>query len=194
MRHLLTGCSFSRTVWFEVLSWIRSTSGPPTDEGDFAEWWSLVVRTAPRQLRKGTSSIIMLTAWRIWKHRNAAVFDSARPSVTSLFNDIVAVWPRRGNGRTREPGACASYSPSLVFSFSWVELYGVLCPYSDLYINSSLSINASKRKAFAFSRKKNTGNELEMEVWCDGGWKLYSDEQSMVDSTVYPHYIPYWRA
>nr|XP_051221479.1 uncharacterized protein LOC127339700 [Lolium perenne] len=25
-------------------------------EGDFAEWWSLVVRTAPRQLRKGPSS------------------------------------------------------------------------------------------------------------------------------------------
>jgi hypothetical protein len=88
MAHLLTGCSFSRMVWFEVLSWIRSTSGPPTVEGDFAEWWSLAVRTAPRQLRKGTSSIIMLTAWWIWKHRNAAVFDNARPSVTSLFNDI----------------------------------------------------------------------------------------------------------
>ncbi|KAK1648579.1 hypothetical protein QYE76_066384 [Lolium multiflorum] len=79
-----------RTVWFEVMSWIRSTSGPPTAEGDFAEWWSLVVRTAPRQLRKGTSSVIMLTAWWIWKHRNAAVFDNARPSVTSLFNDITA--------------------------------------------------------------------------------------------------------
>ena len=76
MAHLLTGCSFSMTVWFEVLSWIRSTSGPPTVEGDFAEWWSLVVRTAPRQLRKGTSSIIMLIAWWIWKHRNAAVFDN----------------------------------------------------------------------------------------------------------------------
>jgi hypothetical protein len=32
----------------------------------------------------------MLTEWWIWKHRNAAVFDNARPSVTSLFNDIVA--------------------------------------------------------------------------------------------------------
>ncbi|KAK1679133.1 hypothetical protein QYE76_039981 [Lolium multiflorum] len=48
-----TGERLARTIWFEVLSWIRSTSGPPTVEGDFAEWWSLVVRTAPRQLRKG---------------------------------------------------------------------------------------------------------------------------------------------
>ncbi|XP_051219522.1 uncharacterized protein [Lolium perenne] len=87
MPHLLPGCSFSRTIWFEVLSWIRSTSEPPS-EGDFVEWWSLVVRTTPRQLLKGTSSIIMLTAWWIWKHRNAAIFDNAQPSVRSLFNDI----------------------------------------------------------------------------------------------------------
>jgi hypothetical protein len=51
--------------------------------------WELVVRTVPRQLRMGTSPVIMLTAWWIWKHRNAAVFDNAWPSVTSLFNDIV---------------------------------------------------------------------------------------------------------
>jgi hypothetical protein len=88
MTHLLTGCSFSRVVWYEVLSWIRSTSGPPTVEGDFTEWWSLVVRTARHQLRKGISSIIMLTTWWIRKHRNVAVFDNALPSVTSLFNNI----------------------------------------------------------------------------------------------------------
>ncbi|XP_071676824.1 uncharacterized protein [Lolium perenne] len=87
MTHLLTWCSFSRTVWFEVLSWIRSTYGPPS-EGHFVEWWSQVVRTAPRQLRKGTSSIIMLTVWWIWKNRNAAIFDNAQLSVPSLLSDI----------------------------------------------------------------------------------------------------------
>jgi hypothetical protein len=55
-------------------------------DGDFVEWWSLVVRTTPRQLRKGTSSLIMLTALWIWKHKNAAVFDNACPSVTSLLS------------------------------------------------------------------------------------------------------------
>jgi hypothetical protein len=32
----------------------------------------------------------MLTAWWIWKHRNAAIFENARPSVMSVFNDIAA--------------------------------------------------------------------------------------------------------
>jgi hypothetical protein len=75
MTHLLIGCPFSRTIGYEVLSWIRSTSGP-LSEGDFAEWWPLVVQTTPRQLRKGTSSIIMLTAWWIWKHRNVVIFNN----------------------------------------------------------------------------------------------------------------------
>jgi hypothetical protein len=31
MQHLLIGCSFSRTTWYEVVSWIRSTAGPPVE-------------------------------------------------------------------------------------------------------------------------------------------------------------------
>jgi hypothetical protein len=78
---------------YEVLSRIHSTSEPPTAEGDFAEWWSLVVLTAPHQLSKGTSSLIMLimlTTWWILKHRKAAVFDSARLSLTFLVDTIRA--------------------------------------------------------------------------------------------------------
>jgi hypothetical protein len=34
MTHSLTGSAISRTVWYEMLSWIRFTASPPTDEGD----------------------------------------------------------------------------------------------------------------------------------------------------------------
>ncbi|KAK1605761.1 hypothetical protein QYE76_029434 [Lolium multiflorum] len=88
-------------IWFKVLSWIRSTAGPPTVEGDFAEWWSLVVRTYSRQLRKGTSSLIMLTGWWIWKHKNVAVFDNVCPSVTSLLSDIKAEARQWANASAR---------------------------------------------------------------------------------------------
>ena len=88
MPHLLTGCSFSRTIWHEVLSWIRSTARPPVVEDDFVAWWTLVHKTTPRLLRKGTSSVTMLTAWCIWKHRNAIVFDYLHPSVGALMETI----------------------------------------------------------------------------------------------------------
>jgi hypothetical protein len=90
MSHILTGCPFSRIIWHEVLSWIRSTAGPPVAEGDFAEWWTLVVRSNPCHMRKGTSSLIMLTAWWVWKHRNAIVFNNELPSVVSLVDTIKA--------------------------------------------------------------------------------------------------------
>ena len=88
MAHLLTGCPFSRTLWHEVLSWIRSISRPPVVEDDFADWWSLVLHSTPRLLRRGTSSVIMLTAWWIWKQRNAVVFDNGTPSVSALVETI----------------------------------------------------------------------------------------------------------
>jgi len=75
MTHILTGCPFSRTIWYEVLPWIQSTGAPRIAEGDFAEWWSLVLQSTPRQMHKGTSSLIALTTWWLWKHRNVPVFD-----------------------------------------------------------------------------------------------------------------------
>jgi hypothetical protein len=37
MEHILTGCPFSKMMWHEVVSWIRSTSHPPVAGGNFAE-------------------------------------------------------------------------------------------------------------------------------------------------------------
>jgi hypothetical protein len=70
----------------------------------------LVVWTTPRQFRKGTSSLIMLTAWWIWKHRNDAVFDNARPSVSSLFDDIRVEARQLADGG---PRIITNYSPKL---------------------------------------------------------------------------------
>jgi hypothetical protein len=88
MEHLLVGCPFSRTVWHEVLSWVRSTARPPRRGDDFVGWWQGATRSTPRALRKGTSSLIMLTAWWIWKLRNAVVFDAATPDTANLSDTI----------------------------------------------------------------------------------------------------------
>jgi hypothetical protein len=48
--------------------------------------WSYAIY--PHTLRKGTSSLIMLTAGWIWKLRNAIIFDAAIPNTASLFDTI----------------------------------------------------------------------------------------------------------
>ena len=89
MQHLLLACPFSRQVWHEILSWYRITDTPlPDSSSDFRDWFSLAVQNAPTSLRRGLASLAILTAWRIWKARNACVFNAAAPSVTLLVNDI----------------------------------------------------------------------------------------------------------
>ena len=54
-------------------------------------WWILAIYSPPvdRLLRpRGLASLVILMAWRIWKARNACVFNAAAPSVTLLVNDI----------------------------------------------------------------------------------------------------------
>jgi hypothetical protein len=98
-----------------------------------------VLRATSRALRKGTSSMILLTAWWMWKHRNAAVFNNTQPSVASLLDTIKA--------EAREWALLDTQS-------FWVELYDGVFALSRACKKIFFSINASKRKAFAFSRKK----------------------------------------
>ncbi|PNT72381.1 hypothetical protein BRADI_2g43395v3, partial [Brachypodium distachyon] len=58
-----------------------------------------VVRSSPPSARKGTMSVVLLTTWSIWKHRNAAVFDNSPPNIASLLDMIKAEarqWFRAG--------------------------------------------------------------------------------------------------
>lgn len=89
MEHLLAGCSFTRQTWHEILSWYRITDMPlPGPSTDFRDWFSLAVQDVPTSLRRGLASLIILTAWRLWKARNDCVFNGATPSISRLVNDI----------------------------------------------------------------------------------------------------------
>jgi hypothetical protein len=90
MEHILVGCPYSRITWHEVLSWIRSRAAIPAEGVLFVEWWDTTVRASPKAARKGISSAIMLTAWWLWKRRNAIIFDGARPDLHGLVDTIKA--------------------------------------------------------------------------------------------------------
>lgn len=82
MDHIIVGCTFSRITWHEILSWIRSVSRIPTAGDMSVDWWG------PIASRKGTSSLIMITAFCLWKHCNVIIFDGAGPDIAGLLDTI----------------------------------------------------------------------------------------------------------
>lgn len=99
MQHLLAGCSFSRQVWHEVLSWCRSTATIPSHDEEFITWLSSAISSTTSCLRRGLASIAILTAWHIWRHRNGCLFDGDSPAVghaVSTIQEEARLWARAG--------------------------------------------------------------------------------------------------
>jgi hypothetical protein len=42
----------------------------------------------PKEARKGLNSLIILVAWKIWKNRNACVFDHVRPNTQEVLRAV----------------------------------------------------------------------------------------------------------
>lgn len=52
-------------------------------------------RTAPKEMRKGINSLVILVAWGLWKHRNRCVFDGGTPrqqQVLLAVTEEARVW------------------------------------------------------------------------------------------------------
>lgn len=99
MQHLLAGCPFPRQVWHEILSWVRATADLPSPDTPFHTCWTTTHDHAPTPTRKGLSSLIILTAWWLWKHRNGCIFDGDRPSITLIsdtIKDEARLWAKAG--------------------------------------------------------------------------------------------------
>jgi hypothetical protein len=75
------------------------TCNPPTTKETLHDWWIIARQGTPKLLRKALDSMTLLILWMVWKHRNACVFDHARPSAGNLISQIkdkVAAWVRAG--------------------------------------------------------------------------------------------------
>ncbi|RCV36691.1 hypothetical protein SETIT_8G002500v2 [Setaria italica] len=71
----------------------------------FSASWGRVIRAAPKELRKGLNSLIILVAWEIWKHRNSCVFEGALPNTQVLLQAITnesTLWCLAGASKLRE--------------------------------------------------------------------------------------------
>ena len=98
--HLLLQCSFSRDIWFGVLSWFGWGEVTPGSQAvNFAVWWTGARKRFPRSSRKGFDSLVVLVSWLLWKERNNRTFDrrarSAREFQAAVGNEIV-MWIQGG--------------------------------------------------------------------------------------------------
>lgn len=81
VQHLFTSCVFAREVWVKVLSPLGLQNLIPSRHANsFADWWRKVIKRVPKCKKKGVNSLIILTAWSLWKHKNSCVFKGTSPS------------------------------------------------------------------------------------------------------------------
>jgi hypothetical protein len=95
IQHLLTRCVFSRQVWFAVLSPLEIRGATPcSNEQSFTQWWAKTAHKV-KECKKGVNSLVILTAWVIWKHHNACVFEGTAPSISEVlrqFREEYQLW------------------------------------------------------------------------------------------------------
>jgi hypothetical protein len=144
--------------------------------------WAKAIRSTPGALRKGTSSVILLMEWWIWKHSNAAVFDNAQPSVAVLLETIKA---GRRCGLRRGLEVFASCSPRPV-SLRQVICSGVR-PILGLYINL-LFYQCIEMQCLLSFREKNQFNLLVAlaTVWSLTWYQSPGSWVRILDFAIYP--------
>jgi len=61
---------------------------PQAGERFFKDWWASTSSRVSGQVQKGVNSIIILSSWSLWNHRNQCVFDGINPNPSSIIRII----------------------------------------------------------------------------------------------------------
>lgn len=88
--HLFVHCRFTQQVWHRLRLW--SGSNFPIPGSIFRgteDWWLEARKRAPKNLRRDFDTFAVLVHWRIWKERNARIFQQDPSPATRVFELIV---------------------------------------------------------------------------------------------------------
>jgi hypothetical protein len=78
-------CVFARYIWAQILNKVGLLPlAPEITDVLFQDWWRKAEQKVPNSQRKGFNSLVILVSWRLWKQRNACVFDGV-PRVSATF-------------------------------------------------------------------------------------------------------------
>jgi hypothetical protein len=75
--HVLVQCPYARQVWYDCLQEAGINIVEPRSDSTLESWWSAARELVCRKDRVGSDTMVILTAWRLWKQRNARVFNNA---------------------------------------------------------------------------------------------------------------------
>jgi len=55
----------------------------------FCDWWMRVNNLVSGEIKRGLNSLIVLTAWKLWNHRNDCVFIGDIPSIQLVLRQTL---------------------------------------------------------------------------------------------------------
>jgi hypothetical protein len=107
VNHILAQCPYARQVWCEVLQSAGLSLPDPGAVGNLESWWTEARKRIQKRDRRRFDSMVISTAWSLWKQRNVRAFGNEREKKT-LQQTLVAIkedfqlWERaRRGGRDR---------------------------------------------------------------------------------------------
>uniref|UniRef100_A0A0A9CIF0 Reverse transcriptase zinc-binding domain-containing protein n=1 Tax=Arundo donax TaxID=35708 RepID=A0A0A9CIF0_ARUDO len=89
INHILTSCAFAREFWFTLLLKLGLQGLASQGVVTFSSWWCKALKGVDKKWRKGLNSLIILSAWELWKHRNDCVFNNTNPSVHTAIRHVI---------------------------------------------------------------------------------------------------------
>ena len=107
MNHIMLQCAFSRSFWLQICTALSKPEWTPTQDDTLPSW--LVNKGGDGMPARDSRTIIILSLWELWKHRNGIVF-AATPR--RLIDSLVGSFRRVGLGR-RPASYGQTWNPSL---------------------------------------------------------------------------------
>nr|TKW04463.1 hypothetical protein SEVIR_7G110800v2 [Setaria viridis] len=89
----------------DVLANCYLVAGQLLHQSEVPRYPGKALRSAPKEIRKGLNSLIILVSWEVWKHRNSCIFENARPSTSLLLQTVAdecSVWGMAGATKLQE--------------------------------------------------------------------------------------------
>lgn len=100
--HLVVHCWFTRQVWLKFREWTYADFLVPDDSFiNTKDWWLTARKAVPKPAMQNFDTITILLHWRVWKERNARIFEQvasspARVRVPDLIREDIGAWRAAG--------------------------------------------------------------------------------------------------